>query len=467
MAGINALRCRFSTRVRHSMASGIPSAGRCRVAACLVLAAATVAISTSTAFSREPDGSFDFPAHLRSADALRLFREHGLDLILAEAATESARGDALLASAAPNPSFSGGVGRSFACSGSSVDCSALAWSVGVSDGSAVFDSVSGKRRLRMSVANLALEAAHKGEADARRTLEGMLRQSYLQAVAARQTLATQREAQETLARLSELIRARYERGSISEVEVLKIETEKLTADQEVERAQRDLDVGKAQLAFLLGVRGRIPTFEVDSELPGYVTPPVLQGSTLESLLDVARKQRPDLIGARIQRDRAEESVRSSQRLRFPDIELNAGVSGQGTYQSAINPPTFSFGLTLTPPIFNRFQGEILKSRADLATQKAQVAKAEDQVTNDVQTAFTQFKSARSRLERAERELLEHAKRTRDLVQLQYQKGAASLLEYLDAQRILISTRLDYESDLSDYWQAVVLIGQAVGTEIGP
>jgi cobalt-zinc-cadmium efflux system outer membrane protein len=447
------------------MVLGLPSVGRVRVTAYLVLAATAVVLSTSSARAREPDGDFEVPAHLRSADALRLFREHGVDLILAEAATESARGDALLASAAPNPSFSGGVGRSFACS--TGDCSALAWSVGVSDGSAVFDSVSCKRRLRMSVANLALEAAHKGEADARRTLEGMLRQAYLHAVAARQALATQREAQETLARLAEIIRARFEHGAISEVEVLKIETEKLTADQEVERAQRDLDVGKAQLAFLLGVRGRIPTFEVDPELPGYVTPSVLQGATLESLLDVARKQRPDLVGARIQRDRAEESVRSSQRLRFPDIELSAGVSGQGTYSSAINPPTFSFGFTLTPPIFNRFQGEIVKSRADLATQKAQVAKAEAQVTNDVQTAFTQFKSARSRVERAERELLEHAKRTRDLVQLQYQKGAASLLEYLDAQRILISTRLDYESDLSDYWQAVVLIGQAVGTEIGP
>jgi cobalt-zinc-cadmium efflux system outer membrane protein len=444
------------------MASGIPSAGRERVAVCFVLAVATF-VSTSTALAREPDGDFEVPAHLRSADALRLFREHGLDSILAEAATESARGDALLASAAPNPSFSAGFGKSFAC----YSCSELAWSAGVSDGSALFDSVSGKRSLRMGVANLALEAARKGEANARRTLEGMLRQSYLQAVAARQTLATQREAQETLARLSELIRARFEHGSISEVEVLKIETEKLTADQEVERAQRDLEVGKAQLAFLLGVRGRIPTFEVDPELPGYVTPPVLQGATLESLLDVARKQRPDLVGARIQRDRAEESVRSSQRLRFPDVELSAGVSGQGAYQSTVNPPTFSFGFTLTPPIFNRFQGEIVKSRADLAMQKTQVAKAEAQVTSDVQTAFTQFKSARSRLERAERELLEHAKRTRDLVQLQYQKGAASLLEYLDAQRILISTRLDYESDLSDYWQAVVLIGQAVGTEIGP
>ena len=419
----------------------------------------------ASASAREPDGEFEVPAQLRLSDALRLFREHGLDLILAEAAVEGARGDTLVASAAPNPSFSGGVGRSFACSGPG--CSDLAWSFGISDGSSVFDSISGKRGLRMNTANLALEVARKGEADARRTLEGMLRQTYLQTVAARQALATQKEAQETLGRLADLIRARYQHGSISEVDVLKVETEKLTADQQVERSEQDLTAAKSQLAFMLGARGRVPVFEVDPELPGYLVPPTLLGATVDSLLDLARKQRPDLAGAKINRDRAEASVHSSQRLRFPDIEMSAGVSGQGTYSSAINPPTFSFGLTLTPPIFNRFAGEIVKAKSDLTAQKAQLAKTEAQVLNDVQTAFTQFKSARSRVERAERELLEHAKHTRDLVQLQYQKGAASLLEYLDAQRILISTKLDYQGDLSDYWLAVVLIGQAVGVELSP
>jgi len=430
------------------------------------LVASMFFLGLPSALAREPDGEFDVPAQLHLPDALRLFREHGLDLILAEAAVEGARGDTLLASAAPNPSFSGGVGRSFACSGLP-GCSDLAWNFGISDGAAVFDSVSGKRSLRTNTANLALEVARKGEADARRTLESMVRQSYLQTVAARQALATQKEAQETLGRVADLNRARYQHGQISEVDVLKVETEKLTADQQVERSEQDLTTAKAQLAFMLGARGHVPMFDVEPELPGYLVPSVLQGATVNSLLDLAHKQRPDLAGAKINRDRAEASVRSSQRLRFPEIEMSAGVSGQGTYLNAINPPTFSFGLSLTPPIFNRFEGEIVKAKADLTAQKAQLAKTEAQVLNDVQTAFTQFKSAKSRVERAERELLEHAKHTRDLVQLQYQKGAASLLEYLDAQRILISTKLDYELDLSDYWQAVVLIGQAVGVELSP
>jgi cobalt-zinc-cadmium efflux system outer membrane protein len=188
---------------------------------------------------------------------------------------------------------------------------------------------------------------------------------------------------------------------------------------------------------------------------------------VDGLLDLARRQRPDLAAAKLSQDRAEAGVRSSQRLRFPDIALSAGVSGQGSYGNAITPPTFSFALTLVPPVFNRFAGEIVKAKADLVTQSAQLAKTEAQVLNDVQSAFTQFKSAKSRVERAERELLERAKRTRDLVQVQYQKGAASLLEYLDAQRVFIATKLDYQNDLADYWQAVILIGEAVGMEIGP
>jgi cobalt-zinc-cadmium efflux system outer membrane protein len=426
---------------------------------------AAAALVTARVDAREPDGEFEVPAQLHLADALRLFREHGLDLILAEAAVESTRGDSLMASAAPNPAFSGGIGRSFACAGAG--CSDLAWSVGISDQSAIFDSLSGKRSLRMSVANLAFEVARQGQADARRTLEGMLRQSYLQTVAARQALTTQREAQETLGRLVDLNRARYQHGAISEVEVLKAETEKLTTDQDVERANQALSVTKSQLAFLLGVRQRVLTFEVDAQLPEYAVPSALQGANVDGLLTMARKQRPDLQGATLNRNRAEASVRASQRLRFPDIELSAGVSGQGSGTDAINPPTYSVGLTLTPPIFNRFEGEIAKAKADLTTQKTQLAKTEASVLQDVVTAFAQFNSTRKLVERAERELLDHSKRTRDLVQMQYQKGAATLLEYLDAQRIFISTKLDWENDLADYWLAVSLIGQAVGTEIYP
>jgi cobalt-zinc-cadmium efflux system outer membrane protein len=62
-------------------------------------------------------------------------------------------------------------------------------------------------------------------------------------------------------------------------------------------------------------------------------------------------------------------------------------------------------------------------------------------------------------------LLERSKRARDLVQLQYQKGAASLLEYLDAQRTYIANNVEYLQELANYWIAVYQLEAAVGMDM--
>ena len=422
------------------------------------------AISLADATAESPS----LPPHLAMADALRLFRERGFDLIVADATVDSVRGDAQMAGAIPNPAISGGVGRSFGFNSATCPgCSALAWDVGVSDQSALFDTLSGKRGLRSRTAELALAVARQGRADTQRTLESMLRQQYLQAVYARDALDLTLESQSRLGHVLELNQARFQHGAISQVDALKVETEKLEADQEVERAEFDLAEAKFQLAFLLGVRGRVPDFEVDADLPRYRVPAELGRATVESLLDLAHKQRPDLAAAHLQHDRAGTAVQSAKRLRFPDVALSLDLSGQGAGSDVSSPPTVSLGLTLTPPLFYRFQGEVQKAQADLRIQDTLLAKTEAQIVNDVTVALTQFKSTQRRVERAENGLLDRARRTRDLVQVQYEKGAASLLEYLDAQRMLIETTQGYLRDLADYWLAVVLIGEAVGLELGP
>ena len=436
-----------------------------RSAAALV---AIVLLGPAISLAGETAESPSLPAHLGMADALRLFRERGFDLIVADAAVDSVRGDTQMAGAIPNPAISGGLGRSFGfnskqCPG----CSALAWSAGVSDQSAIFDSLSGKRGLRSRTAELALSVARQNRADTQRTLESMLRQQYLEAVYSRDALDLAHESQGRLGHVLELNQARFQHGAISQVDALKVETEKLEADQEVERAELTLAQAKYELAFLLGVRGRVPDFEVDVDLPRYRVPAELGNVTVDSLLERARKQRPDLAAAHLQHDRAGAALQTVKRLRFPDIALSLGVSGQGSGSDVSSPPTLSLGLTLTPPIFYGFQGEVQKAQADVRVQDTLLAKTEAQIVNDVTVALAQFRSTQRRVERAEHGLLDRAQRTRDLVQIQYEKGAASLLEYLDAQRMLIETTQGYLRDLADYWLAVVLIGEAVGLELGP
>jgi cobalt-zinc-cadmium efflux system outer membrane protein len=408
------------------------------------------------------------PAHLEMQDALRIFRERGFDLIVADATVDSVRGEAQIAGAIPNPAISGGVGRSFGFNSTQCPgCSALAWSAGVSDQSALFDTLSGKRGLRSRTAELALAVARQNRADTQRTLESMLRQQYLKAVYARDALDLTHESQGRLGHVLELNQARFQHGAISQVDALKVETEKLEADQEVERAELALAEAKYDLAFLLGVRGRVPEFEVDIDLPRYRVPNELGSATVDSLLERARRQRPDLAAAHLEHDRAGAALQSARRLRFPDLALSLGFGGQGAGSDVSSPPTVSLGLTLTPPLFYRFQGEVQKAQADLRVQDTLLAKTEAQIVNDVTIALAQFQSTKRRVERAEHGLLDRARRTRDLVQIQYEKGAASLLEYLDAQRMLIDTTQGYLRDLADYWLAVLLIGEAVGLELGP
>jgi cobalt-zinc-cadmium efflux system outer membrane protein len=61
-------------------------------------------------------------------------------------------------------------------------------------------------------------------------------------------------------------------------------------------------------------------------------------------------------------------------------------------------------------------------------------------------------------------LLKAARTARDITRLQVEKGAASLTDFLDAQRTYIATNVEYFQDLASYWTAVFGLEQAVGME---
>jgi cobalt-zinc-cadmium efflux system outer membrane protein len=87
------------------------------------------------------------------------------------------------------------------------------------------------------------------------------------------------------------------------------------------------------------------------------------------------------------------------------------------------------------------------------------------VLSDVTQAFAGYVAAKSQVERMEGKLLEQAKLSRDLAQHMYQKGAASLIDFLDAQRAYVASQIEYHQDLADYWSAVYQLEQATSTSL--
>jgi cobalt-zinc-cadmium efflux system outer membrane protein len=71
----------------------------------------------------------------------------------------------------------------------------------------------------------------------------------------------------------------------------------------------------------------------------------------------------------------------------------------------------------------------------------------------------------SQVQRMENKLLQQARQSRDLAQFMYQKGAASLIDFLDAQRSYVATELEYHQDLASYWNAIYQLEQAVAAPL--
>ncbi len=426
------------------------------------------------------------PMQLSLEQSLKMLRARGLDLLIAETQVHSAEGDVGVAGAVPNPSVTVTYGRVFtynpnvppstpgnptsSCASNDAFCDLNLYSAGITDQAAIEDSLSGKRDLRLKVANAALTAAKLTRNDALRNLEFQVKSAYLQIAEAQRTLDFAKQAQATNVRTLELFQARLRGGAVNEGDVARVETQKLESDQAVDQAAEAINQARFALAFLLGARGPVPEFSVDDHVLDYSFPPDLTTPTVDHLLRTAFDHRPDLQAFGYQRQSAEAAIALAKRQRFPDITVGIRYTQTGTGGEGVNaplqPPTATINLSAPIPIFYQQQGEIRKAEANYDSQSLQHAKAAGQVVSDVSAAVSAFQSSRGLVERMEKGgLLRSAKTARDIIRTQYERGAATLLDFLDAQRTYIATNVEYFTDLTNYWTAVAQLEQAVGMEL--
>ncbi len=413
------------------------------------------------------------PAQLSLDESIKIMRTRGLDLLVAETQVRSAEGDVGVAGAVPNPTLSLTYGRSFtypsstACSpGNQGFCDPNTYGVGLSDQNAIEDSIAGKRDLRLRVANAALAAAKLSRADALRTLEFQVKSAYLLVAQAQRALQFSKEAQATNVRTFELFQTRLKSGAINEGEMARVETQKLESDQAVDEARASVEQTRFALAFLLGARGPVPAFTVDDHVLDFAVPAPLSSLSVDGLLREGFEHRPDLLALGYQRRGAEAAIALARRQRFPDITLGVGYVQTGSSANAISPPQLSVTLSAPLPVFYQMQGEVRKAEAGYDAQSLGQAKAVAQVVSDVSQAAAAFTTSRGLVERMEKGgLLRSAKEARDITRTQYERGAGTLIDLLDAQRTYIAANVEYIGDLTGYWTAVSQLEQAVGMEL--
>ncbi len=409
------------------------------------------------------------PTPLTLEAAEDIFRAHGLDLLIAEAQVQGAEGDLRAAEVVQNPTLSASFVYGFPIGGPTDSYATPAvpgWGAGLSDNAALADVLSGKRGLRIDVAQKALEAARLSRADAERTLRTQLRTAFAQALLAQANLDFATQVLESYAESRRKTQLRYDKGDITQADLSRMVVASLEAEQAQAQARSQVGQAKAAVAFLLGSRSHALDLTLAGEL-SYRPLAEVDGAPPDALVQRGLERRPDVRAATATREQLALAVAQAQRQRVPDVSLNVGYSQQylTVPNGVVGPPTLSVGFSAPLPVFYQQQGEIQRAEANLRAAELQEAKARAQVVADVSQAYAAYVAARELVKRMERELLAASKTARDLEQLMYQKGAASLLDFLDAERTFIATNLEYRQDLESYWAAVYALEQATGSAL--
>lgn len=433
--------------------------------------------------------STELPQQLTLDEALHIFRTRGLELLVADANVRSAEGAVKIAGAVPNPVVSGSVGEattfsntaysSSNCLQNGAVCTPWIYNVGISDSAALEDTLSGKRDLRFKVARNALAAAKLSRVDAERTLAFQVQAAYLQVAQAALAYRFAKDVADSNVTLLEKVRIWLAQGKtgITDADVARMETQKSESDQALDTALETLRQARVALAFLMGVRGEVPDFDVDTKVLDYSVPPTLRDATEVGLLRMAFAHRPDLRAAGYSQYSAEAALALVKRQKFPDITVGVnyawgGFGGLST-NGPVGPQVVTFSLSAPIPVFYALDGEQRQAEAQLDTTQLQHAQAAKQVVSDVDTAYAAFIGAQKlviRMEKGEadgkvRPILESAKVALDITRLQWERGAASLTDFLLALQTYIATKVEYFGDLTNYWTAVYQLEEAAATEL--
>ena len=313
-----------------------------------------------------------------------------------------------------------------------------------------------KRDLRRESAQKGTTVAISQLADQERSLLFTLRSAFIQVLQQKAVLAL---AQENLAYYDHVLEVsgeRFKAGDIARVDLDRLQLQRVQYESDVQTATVNMRTAKIQLLMLLNDRTPVEQFDVAGPFDF-----AEQVSPLSEIRSIALETRPDLKAAM----QAIDQARTNQRL----AEANASTDptfGIDFGRNEPNIPNYA-GLFVSIPlrIFDRNQGERLRTKLDIGRNERVRDATEALLYSDVDSAYAALNSTLILLKPYKAKYLEQAVSVRDTVTFSYQRGGASLLDFLQAQRDYRSIQLGYLNLVGSYLSTAAQLNLAVGKEV--
>jgi len=309
-----------------------------------------------------------------------------------------------------------------------------------------------KRQSRLQAARDQTAVTRAQVTDAERTLTFNVGQQFVSVLLAESTLQFALEDLKSFQTTVDISESQFKAGAISEGDYLKIRLQFLQFQTDVSSAR----LAKAQA--LIGLREMLGYNAVpaDYDVIGDLAYQPLKAN-LEDLQAKALKQRPDFQAAVLGVTAAQSQIRLAK------ANGKVDVNGIFDYTHTSGQNTASIFANFELPIFNRNQGEIARTGYALTQAQESQLSASDTVLSDVGNAYEAILSNDEIVQLYTSGYLKQAQDSRDISEYAYKRGAASLLDFLDAERTYRAAQLAYRQALASYMTALEQLREAVGT----
>ena len=309
-----------------------------------------------------------------------------------------------------------------------------------------------KRQHRLDAARTATSVTEAQVSDAQRTTLSNAAQLFIAALLAKSNLEFAEGLRDSYKKTVSLSQDRFNAGAMSRNDLLKIQLQQLQFESDVNAARLALVQALASLRQFLGFDSVPANYDVAGSLV-YEPVPL----RLEDVQARALAVRPDLQAAQ----RTVVASESQVGLAKANGKVDFNLTFDYTHLNQNNLGAFYFNIPL--PIFNRNQGEIARTQYVVAQSQFQQKAAEQQVLTDVRNAYEGLRSSEQVVQLYDQGYLDQATQSLDITRFSYEHGAASLLDFLDAERSYRSTQLSYRQALATYMTSLEQLRQAVGS----
>jgi len=309
-----------------------------------------------------------------------------------------------------------------------------------------------KRQHRLQAAKDQTAVTQSTVTDNERSLTFNVAQQFVSVLLAQSALDLAQQDYDSFQQTVNISEARYKSGDMSESDLLKIKLQLLQFQSDLNAAKLSKIQTLAALRQLVGYESVPDAFDVQGDLD---YKPV--NGNLRDLRVLAMQNRPDLRAAQ----QGVVAARSQEALMEANGKKDLNVSFDFSRAGGVNSGTFFFNIDL--PIFDRNQGEIARTRFAITQAQEQAIETAQQVNTDVVDAYAALHASDEIIQLYRGGYIDQSKQSRDITEYAYKRGAASLLDFLDAERTYRANQLAYRQALASYMTALEQLRQAVGT----